>query len=79
MWIACIINGRIAQQHTWSLQFFDKNQNCFIILKSITKLDFGFAMLILVYPNGNNDLNVLDHSLLVADLLIGVSTTLGLK
>jgi hypothetical protein len=31
-------------------QFFDKNRNCFIILKSITKKDVAIGMFILVHP-----------------------------
>jgi hypothetical protein len=63
---------------TWSFQFFDKDQNCFIILISIAKKTFSFGMFI-VYPNGNNDANVLDRSPLVADLLIGVNNNFGFE
>jgi hypothetical protein len=64
---------------TWSFQFFDKDHNCFIILKAITNKRLWFWHAHFGLPNGNNDLNVLDHSHLVVDLLIGVGNNLGFE
>jgi hypothetical protein len=53
----------------WHLQFQDKDGNKSIILKAIMDQSFLIWHTFFGLPNGNNDISVLDQSLLIHNLL----------
>ncbi len=60
----------------WQGQFYDKNNHNSIILETMVNLSFWIGHWHFGLPSGNNDMNVLDKSLLVFNLLCGLGANL---
>jgi hypothetical protein len=64
---------------SWAFQFSNKDHNCSIILETIVNEKLWFWRVHLGFPSVNNNLNVLDHSPLVIDLLTRIGNDLGFE